>query len=220
MNTNVLIVTAHPHLQSFNHALSETATQVFEQANLSVVRHNLYQENFNAAAGAADFKVPLNTELGELKHTNLLQLQHQAGNQKLLSDDIVAEQGKLNRADLILLQFPIWWGSMPALLKGWLERVFTYGYAYGEQFSLAGKPVMMSVTTGGAWDASEEKYYQDKIQTLAEETFGYMKMRCLPPFICHGPANGSQGSRAAELERYRDSLKSLIAGRKLNARDR
>src|SRR3546814_6853893 len=45
--------------------------------------------------------------------------------------DIAREQDKLLWADAVILQFPMWWFSMPAILKGWVERVYAYGFAYG-----------------------------------------------------------------------------------------
>ncbi|MEK8171985.1 NAD(P)H-dependent oxidoreductase [Streptomyces sp. M19] len=48
-----------------------------------------------------------------------------------LSEDIRAEQDKLRWADTIVLQFPMWWFGVPAILKGWFDRVFVKGFAYG-----------------------------------------------------------------------------------------
>ncbi len=45
--------------------------------------------------------------------------------------DIDAEQRKLVAADAVIFQFPLWWLGMPAILKGWIDRVFAYGLAYG-----------------------------------------------------------------------------------------
>jgi len=75
--------------------------------------------------------------------------------------DVAAEQDKLRRADLVIFQFPMWWFSMPAIMKGWFERVYAYGFAYGvgehsekrwgERYgegALKGKRAMLVVTTG------------------------------------------------------------------------
>jgi NAD(P)H dehydrogenase (quinone) len=73
-----------------------------------------------------------------------------------------AEIDKLLWADALILQFPLWWFAMPAILKGWVDRVFAYGFAYGVgehsdrrwgdrygEGTLAGKPAMPIVTAGG-----------------------------------------------------------------------
>ena len=69
------------------------------------------------------------------------------------------EQAKLRQADAIVFQFPIWWFSFPAILKGWVDRVFAYGLAYGYKDAgnqhrygeggFAGKRALLSVTVGG-----------------------------------------------------------------------
>src|SRR3546814_4781852 len=81
------------------------------------------------------------------------------------SRDIALEQEKLLWADALILQFPLWWFSMPAILKGWVERVYAYGFAYGVgehsdtrwgdrygEGAMAGKRAMLIVTAGG-WES-------------------------------------------------------------------
>jgi len=73
------------------------------------------------------------------------------------SDDISAEQDKLRWADTVILQFPLWWFSTPAILKGWVDRVYAYGVGehsdrhwgdrYGEG-AMTGKCAMLVVTKG------------------------------------------------------------------------
>lgn len=70
--------------------------------------------------------------------------------------NVEAEQEKLKKADVIVWQFPVFWYSLPALLKKWLDDVFTYGFAYGvEKTELHGKKIILSFTT-----ASPEEAYQ------------------------------------------------------------
>jgi multimeric flavodoxin WrbA len=47
-------------------------------------------------------------------------------------DDILTEQRKVADADLVIFHFPVWWFSMPAILKGWFDRVFSRGFAYSK----------------------------------------------------------------------------------------
>jgi NAD(P)H dehydrogenase (quinone) len=82
-----------------------------------------------------------------------------------LTRDVVDEQAKLLWADALILAFPLWWFSMPAILKGWVERVYAYGFAYGVgehseshwgdrygEGSMAGKRAMLVVSMGG-WES-------------------------------------------------------------------
>lgn len=79
--------------------------------------------------------------------------------------DVAAEQQALLNADVVVLQFPIFWYNTPAILKKWFDDVWTYGFAYGEGGDkLKCKKLLVSVTTGGV----ENVYTSDKIGTLAE----------------------------------------------------
>jgi NAD(P)H dehydrogenase (quinone) len=197
---NVLVVTSHPSLNSFNFAMSAQAIKTFEGFGCSVDITDLYQTKFAPLLSYDDF--PMSE-----KEENLNLLKQQERND--FSQDIITEQEKLLKADLIVLQFPIWWGSYPAMLKGWIERVFTYGFAYGSTFNLANKSVLLSVTTGGASDETEEAYYITKLQTISEEVFGYMKMNILPPYICHGPASMSAKQRLEQLKFFNQHVNKI-----------
>lgn len=67
--------------------------------------------------------------------------------------DVAAEQALLSAHQRIIYQFPLQWFSVPALLKLWVDRVFTYGWAFGDSYALAGKEAGLAVSTGGT-DAS------------------------------------------------------------------
>lgn len=74
------------------------------------------------------------------------------------SFDIAAEQQALVEADVIVLQFPVFWYSVPALLKQWLDDVFTYGFAYGSGGDkLAGKTLVVAASAGGNAETYAEK---------------------------------------------------------------
>lgn len=104
-----LIVYAHPKEDSFNHAILERTIKTLEAKGESVVVRDLYALGFNPVLSANDMK-----ELG-------------LGN---IPQDIATEQGYITDADAITVLYPIWWTSMPAILKGYFDRIFTYGFAY------------------------------------------------------------------------------------------
>lgn len=64
--------------------------------------------------------------------------------------DVKAEQEHLQNADTIILQFPIYWYSVPALLKKWIEDVLTADFAYGANAKLQGKKIILSCTCGAS----------------------------------------------------------------------
>lgn len=154
---NVLIVYAHPEPRSLNGALRDFAVERLSAAGHAVRVSDLYAMNWKAVLDAADSTEPRDAA----RFDPSLDSKHAYAN-GLQSADIAAEQDKLKWADTVILQFPLWWFSMPAILKGWVERVFAYGFAYGVgehsdarwgdrygEGTLAGKRAMLVVTTGG-----------------------------------------------------------------------
>jgi NAD(P)H dehydrogenase (quinone) len=157
---NVLIVYAHPEPRSLNGAIRNFSIERLRRAGHDVQLSDLYAMRWKATFDAADFldrdaNEPLDPE-GASKHA------YESGTQ---SPDIAAEQEKLRQADVLILQFPMWWYTMPAILKGWVDRVYAYGFGYGvgehslrkwgDRFgegTFKGKRAMLVVTTGG-WAA-------------------------------------------------------------------
>jgi len=154
---NVLLVYAHPEPRSLNGALKDFAVQRLARNGHAVQVSDLYAMKWKAALDADDNTAyPLGERYAPVRGSKLA---YTNGTQ---SADVVREQEKLRWADAVILQFPLWWFSMPAILKGWVERVYAYGFAYGigehsethwgdryGEGQLAGKRAMLSVTIGG-----------------------------------------------------------------------
>ena len=112
---NTLIVYAHPEPKSFNGAMKDLAVETLRGRGDNVEVTDLYAMKFKAVVGADDFQ-------GKRADPDFLSVateQTRAYQTGTLASDIVAEQKKVERADLIILQFPIWWFGMPAILKGY-----------------------------------------------------------------------------------------------------
>jgi NAD(P)H dehydrogenase (quinone) len=150
---NVLIIYAHPEPKSFNGAMRDVAVAALEGAGHAVTLSDLYAMRFNAVVGAEDFR-------GERSNPDFLSVateQTKAFQDGALAPDIVAEQEKLRRADFVIFQFPVWWFGMPAIMKGWADRVFARGFAYlpGHKYDTGmfrGKTAMVAATTGTSAD--------------------------------------------------------------------
>jgi NAD(P)H dehydrogenase (quinone) len=154
---NVLIVYAHPEPLSLNGSLKNFMVRRLEAAGHKVQVSDLYAMNWKAVLDAADsLDAPVEGRF------NVAGASRQAFESGRQSEDIAREQQKLLWADTVILQFPLWWFSMPAILKGWVERVYAYGFAYGVgehsetrwgdrygEGTLAGKRAMLVVTAGG-----------------------------------------------------------------------
>ena len=100
--TKVVILYAHPNPASFNHAILETVQEVLKNCDVTV--RDLYAINFPPVLIGSDFqgKAP----------------------------EVAKEQEILMSADFIVVIHPIWWWSFPTILKGYFDRVLSYGFAY------------------------------------------------------------------------------------------
>ncbi len=140
---NVLIVYAHHEPSSFTSAMKNLAIETLEAAGHSVVVSDLYGQGFSAVAQKWDFV----TTSGN--HFNYMSEQKHAANlQMAFSPDILGEIQKLQAADIVLVVSPIWWSSVPAILKGWFDRVLAMGVAWDtgkiyENGLLRGKQAML-----------------------------------------------------------------------------
>lgn len=127
--------------------------------------------------------------------------------------DVNVEQQRLLDHDAIVLQFPIYWYSTPSLLKEWLDLVLEYGFAYGPGGDkLAGKWLLLAVTTGGEQQAySERGQNRFELRTLLsplEQTAHLCQLRFLPPLALFAAHSAPLDGRGA---RYIGLYKSLIS---------
>ncbi len=146
---NVLIVLAHPEPGSFNAALAHRARAALEADGHRVTMSDLYAENFNPVAGRHDFRHPTDP-----KQFHYQREQARAARDDSFAEDVSREQKRLQEADFLILQYPVWWGGVPAILKGWFDRVLAYGVAYvdGARYDSGrfhDRYALASITTGG-----------------------------------------------------------------------
>jgi NAD(P)H dehydrogenase (quinone) len=209
----IFIVYAHHEPKSFNGAMKDAAVDVLKRNGHEVVVSDLYEMNFKANADAADFRHEVVAGLFKYQ-----QEQKRAYDNGTLAPDIVMEQDKLRWCDALILQFPLWWFTLPAILKGWIDRVFTSGFAYGggkwyDRGGLSGRRAMLSMTTGGpATIYSPTGLNGDIDQILFHIHHGmlyFVGFRVLPPFIAWAASRSSPQQREAYLARFRERLLTL-----------
>jgi len=143
---NVLIVLGHPCSRSFNAALAEAAVSELERHGHSARTEDLYAAEFEARLGRGDFPA----ERGD-QWFDITREQARALRRGDIGKDLRESVERLRWAGLVILQFPVWWYGPPAVVKGWMDRVFLPGFAYGRDRSfdtdgLSGKKAMLSVT--------------------------------------------------------------------------
>src|SRR5579864_5924511 len=144
---NILYVYAHPNTQSFNKQLFDDALTHLQSSQHQIMISDLYQQAFNPVASWQDFTAP-----EQITSHQYMLAQQQALKTHSLTADIMTELDKLQRADHIIFQFPLWWFSVPAILKGWFDRILVKGITYdaGKVFEtglLKGKRASMLIST-------------------------------------------------------------------------
>jgi len=112
---HILIVYAHPSKKSYTFQILEKLKLALDNENWNVEISDLYASNF-----ASD----MSEEEYEREGFGKTQLP--------IPEDVLAEQEKIEKADCIIFLYPVWWSDCPAKLKGWFDRVYSVGYAYGQ----------------------------------------------------------------------------------------
>lgn len=209
----ILLVHAHPEPQSFTSALRDVARETLRDAGHDVVESDLYAMRFDPVGGPGDMRVRHDPDRFVYQEEQAYAVAHDG-----LVPELAAELAKLRRADALVLTFPLWWFSVPAILKGWVDRVFAYGAAYGPGQSYAtapwrGKRALCGVTTGAPAAAfTEQGRNGDLMRVLHHVQFGmlhFIGCDVLPPFAAFGARRVDDATRAAYLDAWRDRLRAI-----------
>ncbi|TCL08413.1 NAD(P)H dehydrogenase (quinone) [Shimia isoporae] len=177
---HVLTVLDHPNPNAFSAAAAQAFMRGAQAAGHSTELADLNAEGFNPLWSLADIK---NTT----------------------PPDVLAEQARIARADAICLVFPLFWWGMPAMTKGWVDRVFRWGWAYDQlddpETSLQrARSGVLLVPAGGRSDEIKNEGYLEALETAwIKGTFGYFGLSPRKLEVLYG-ATGSDARRAALLE--------------------
>ncbi|KAM9816924.1 ribosyldihydronicotinamide dehydrogenase [quinone]-like [Neosynchiropus ocellatus] len=216
----VLIVYAHQSVGSFNAAVLDVTVRELMDQGHRVIVSDLYAMGFKASATEEDI-------VGQRKNTALFQYGEETMHAWLngsLSDDIKEEQRKVEEADLLIFQFPLYWFSVPAIMKGWMDRVLTQGFAFSlenvyNHGVFKDKKAMLSFTTG----AIETMFRPDGINgdinvalwPLQNGTLHFCGFEILAPQIFWCPVHSPTEGRTAMLDGWSARLKGLMAEKPL-----
>ena len=129
----VLIVYCHPCINSFTASMKEAFVRGLEESNHEYKILDLYQMNFDETFSEQEY-------LREAFYNDHLEL----------SKEIKEQQELVNQSDALVFIYPVFWSEAPSKLVGWFQRVWTYGFAYGNHATMKqlGK-VLMLVSMGG-----------------------------------------------------------------------
>ncbi len=210
---HALIVHTHPEPESFCAAQMREAVRTLEAQGYTVELSDLYQMQWNAALGEQDFTHEL------VGHFKPQVEQVKALKEGTLAADVAAEVEKVRRADLLVFSFPMWWFSLPALLKGWVDRVFAMGVAYGgtvgrfETGGFVGKRAVLLFTTGSTEDMFGPEARDGDLEVLLfhihHGRLFFVGFDVLAPVVSYSPARKSPGERAAQLTAVQEAFSTL-----------
>lgn len=212
------IVHVHPEGTSYNGALTRTAESALRSAGGAVTVSDLYQSRFDPVERPEHYVNRIDpgrfAALGE---------QRNAWATGTLPDYVATEIDRLERADLVILQFPLWWHGPPAMLKGWMDRVFGSGGLYTSKMRydagyFRGRRALISVTTGAPQAAFGPGSRGGDFDTMlwpVQYSMHYMGFSVLPPFISygvqgHGYSYEDENSLHDRLERHLSNWSSFL----------
>ena len=159
-----LIISAHPSDKSSSNYLAQLLTRQYKMLGWDVIWRNLYENDFEAVLSPDD--------LGALKSG-------------FIPGDIEAEQKLIQKADLISVIYPLWWASFPAVLKGYIDRVLTNGFAFkygkgGATGLMTDKKVILHTTMGNTVEEYNKKGLIEAFRTIqGQEVFGFCGMQII-----------------------------------------
>ena len=210
----VLIVSVHPEQASFCISLKNMAIEYFRANNCEVKESDLYAMNFNPVSDKSDFKSIANTDFFKYQQEQVNAVQN-----NLFADELKQEMDKLEWCDILIFNFPLWWFGLPAILKGWVDRVFAMGFVYGAEKGnydsgvFNKKTAFVIMTTGGPEQAYAEDGRNGNIDTILfpihHGMFYFSGMTVLAPFISWGPARMIDKERQNELEKLKSFLEKM-----------
>jgi NAD(P)H dehydrogenase (quinone) len=209
----VFIVHAHHEQASFNGSSTRAATSALREAGHEVQLSDLCAIGFDPVSDRRNFRTV--ADASRLQQQVEEQLASAIGG---YTQELQVEMDKLAWCDVLVLQFPLWWMGMPAIMKGWIDRVFTVGRAYGggRYFSrgvFRGRHAMCSVTVGGSAPMYSERGAYGPIERalwpIHHGILGFVGFGVLEPFVVYGPARLSDEQRSATLSAYRERVLAL-----------
>jgi len=149
---NVLIILGHPDKNSFNHSIAETCNNRIIDNGHSVIFHDLYKEEFNPILNTSEMP-----------------------KQSQIDDSIKMHCTDLVNSDGIIVIHPNWWGQPPAIIKGWIDRVFRPGIAYefeegdngeGIPRGLLKAKTALVFNTSNTSEERENDIFKDPLETI------------------------------------------------------
>lgn len=209
----VFIVHAHHEPTSFNAAMTREAAAALEAAGHQVVVSDLYAMGFDPVSDRRNFLTAVDPDRLRQQTEEAHASAHDS-----FAPELQAEMNKLAWCNVLIFQFPIWWLGAPAILKGWIDRVFASGRAYGggryfDRGVFTGKRAMCALTVGGLEPVYAEDGFYPPVEQLLwpvnHGVFAFAGFTVIEPFVVYGPNRITAEARAVYLDRYRERVLNL-----------
>ena len=206
-------VLAHPERRSYNGALFQTAIETFRSSGQEVRTSDLYAQNFDPVSDRRNF--------ASLKDPGYFKQQLEemhATETRGFAPDIEEEMSKVEWCELMVWVFPLWWFSVPAILKGWVDRIFAMGrfYGGGRIYSTGvfrGKRALLCLTTGGPAESYGRGGFNGDIhgilRPIQRGMLQFVGFDVLAPQIVYSPARMTQEWRRQQLEAFAARLRNI-----------
>ena len=210
----ILVIYAHPEPQSINGAMYRTAVEHLTAAGHTVKTSDLYAMRFNPVSDRTNF-----TSIHDPAYFKQQLEEMYATEVSGFADEINTEQDKVEWCDLMIWQFPLWWFSVPAILKGWVDRVFAmgrffkHGYFYDKGL-FNQKKALLSLTTGSSADTYLKDGFNGDIYGVLRPVhrgmLQFVGFSVLRPQIIYGPVRQTEDELKAELENWKARLDGIF----------
>ncbi|MEM0965219.1 MAG: NAD(P)H-dependent oxidoreductase [Verrucomicrobiota bacterium] len=211
----ILIVHAHPEAKSFSSALAKTAAEKLTSAGHSVDLLDLYRAGFDPVSDRRNFTTQKDPDYYKQQVE-----ESYAAEKDGFEPNLDREIARLEGADALIFSFPLWWFGMPAILKGWCDRVLVYKRIYGgDQFYDSGigknkKPGLILMTTGGGQDMYDGYGINPSMETILTPinhgVFWFNGFTPLDPFIAWSPAHVEDEGRSAILKNLEERIVGIF----------
>ncbi len=190
---NTLILYANYKSPSFNSAIRDRLGDTLNVNGHEVVIRDLYNIHFNPVLSKADLE---------------------SIDDEIYPNEIIEEQKYITRADLIIFVYPIWWSGMPAILKGYIERVFLEGFAFktidGKPTPLLNDKKVMIFNTLGAKNFFNTNEKLDALNFITEQCiFEYCGMEVIEHKYFEGVKQADESTRQAYLDKVSKIASSI-----------
>ena len=141
---NILVIYCHPSKESYTFQVFEHLKNTLSKQNWRIQVSDLYADHFISDMSEKEY---LREGFAETELS--------------IPEDIIEEHKKIEAADCVIFLYPVWWSDCPAKLKGWFDRVYSVGYAYGQKPNI---PKMKTIKFGIAiCTAGHPNKYLDQI---------------------------------------------------------